>query len=76
MATAAFRASASTPRTAVQVRETVLTDIPATWGKFSEDDLSALNGRDDLVAQIVAKYGYEKVQVQHDVDALLKGRQV
>jgi uncharacterized protein YjbJ (UPF0337 family) len=76
MATAAFRASASTPRTAVQVREMVLTDIRATWGKFSEDDLSALTGRDDLVAQIVAKYGYERVQVQHDVDALLKGRQV
>ena len=51
-----------------------MTDIRATWGKFSEDDLSALDGRDDLVAQIVAKYGYESSRVQRNVDALLMGR--
>jgi uncharacterized protein YjbJ (UPF0337 family) len=76
MANAAFRASASRPETTAQTRQTVLKDVSAKWGKFSEDDLAALNGRDDLVAQIVTKYGYERIQVQHDVDALLKGREV
>ncbi|MDP2622024.1 MAG: hypothetical protein Q8P46_17930 [Hyphomicrobiales bacterium] len=46
------------------------------WNKFSEQDLSDLKGRDDLVTQIVAKYGSEKGQAQRDVDALLKGRQI
>ena len=76
LANSAFLTTASKPETAAQTRQTVLGDISAKWGKFSEDDLSALEGRDDLVTQIVAKYGYEKGQVQHDVDALLKGRRV
>jgi hypothetical protein len=42
----------------------------------SSPGLSALKSRDDLVTQIVAKYSYEKGQVQRDVDALLKGRQI
>jgi len=45
-------------------------------GQFSEQDLSALKGKDDLVNQVVAKYGLEKGQAQRDVDALLKGRQI
>jgi hypothetical protein len=45
-------------------------------GKFSEQDLSALNGNSDLVAQLAAKYGLEKAQVQRDVDALMRGRQI
>ena len=45
-------------------------------GKFSEHDLSVLKGKDDLVAQIVAKYGLEKAQAQCDVDAVLMGRQI
>jgi hypothetical protein len=53
-------------------RQLVLNDISAKWGKFSEQDLSALTSRDDLVT----KYSYEKGQVQRDVDALLKGRQI
>jgi hypothetical protein len=46
------------------------------WGKFSEQDLSALKNRDDVVTQIVAKYGLEKQQAQNDVDSLMKGRQI
>jgi len=42
-------------------------------GKFSEQDLSALKGNDDLVTQVASKYGLEKAQAQRDVDALLKG---
>jgi hypothetical protein len=29
-------------------------------------DLSALNGNDDLVNQVIAKYGLEKAQAQHE----------
>jgi hypothetical protein len=50
-------------------------DIKAKWDKFSDQDLMALENRDDLVSQVVAKYGLEKLQVQRDVDALLKGRE-
>jgi hypothetical protein len=45
-------------------------------GKFSEQDLSSLKHNDDLVTQLVAKYGLEKSQAQQDVDALMKGRQI
>ena len=46
------------------------------WGKFTENELSALKGRDDLVSQVVAKYSLDKANVQRDVDALLKGRHI
>jgi predicted Mrr-cat superfamily restriction endonuclease len=59
-----------------ETRQFVLKEIEATWGKFSEQDLSALKNKDDLVTQLVAKYGREKSQAQRDVDALLKGRQL
>lgn len=57
-----------------ETRQIVLKEIETTWGKFSEQDLSALKNKDDLVTQLVAKYGREKSQAQQDVDALLKGR--
>jgi hypothetical protein len=59
-----------------ETRRIVLKEIGAKWGKFSEHDLSALKGNDDLVNQVIAKYGLEKVQAQRDVDALLKGRHI
>ena len=64
------------PANAAETREIVLKEISAKWGKFSEQDLSALKDRDDVVAQIVAKYGYDKQQVQRDVDSLIKGRHI
>ena len=66
-------ASTSTPAEAKQI---LLKDIGAKWGKFSEQDLSALKSKDDLVTQVVGKYSLEKAQAQRDVDALLKGRQI
>jgi hypothetical protein len=69
-------AAASTPATAAETKQIVLKEIGAKWGKFSEQDLSALKGRDDLVAQVVARYGLEKAQAQRDVDAILNGRQI
>jgi hypothetical protein len=58
------------------MRQIVLKDIRAKWGKFSEEDLSALTSNDDLVTQLAAKYSLEKGQAQRAVDALLKGRQI
>ncbi|MGC2395104.1 MAG: hypothetical protein WA579_03805 [Rhodomicrobium sp.] len=43
-------------------------------GKFSEQDLAALKGKDDLVSQVQTRYGLNKEQALRDVDALLKGR--
>ena len=70
-----MRASWCISLPAASTRQILLKEIEATWGKFSEQDLSALKNKDDLVTQLVAKYGREKSQAQRDVDALLKGRQ-
>ena len=58
------------------MRQIVLKDIRAKWGKFSEEDLSTLKSNDDLVTQLAAKYSLEKGQAQRAVDALMKGRQI
>jgi hypothetical protein len=68
---------ASTPavKTSIETRQIVLEEIGAKWNKFSEQDLSALKNKDDVVTQVVAKYGLDKAQAQRDVDALMRGRQ-
>jgi len=66
----------ATPQTTAENKQAVLKDIGAKWDKFSALDLSALKGKDDLITQVVAKYGLEKGQAQRDVDALLMGRQI
>jgi division protein CdvB (Snf7/Vps24/ESCRT-III family) len=68
--------AAAKPEMTAETKQIVLKEIGAKWGKFSEQDLSALKGKDDLVNQVVAKYGLEKAQAQRDVDALLKGRHI
>jgi hypothetical protein len=68
--------ASNTPIANPGMRQIVLKDIRAKWGKFSEEDLSALKSNDDLVTQLAAKYSLERVQAQRAVDALLKGRQV
>lgn len=62
--------------TAAETKEIVFKEIRTTWGKFSEEDLSALKDTNDLVNQLAAKYGIENTQAQRDVDALLNGRQI
>jgi hypothetical protein len=71
-------ATAAMPQsqTAADTKQIVLKDIGTKWDKFSEQDLSALKGKDDLVTQVVAKYGIEKAQAQSEVDTVLKGRQL
>lgn len=49
-------------------------DIRAKWDKFSEIDVGALKSEDDLVSQIVAKYGTDKAKAKADATALLNGR--
>jgi hypothetical protein len=76
MTNATSNTSTAKPETAIQSKQMILKEVGAKWGKFSEQDLSALKGKDDLVNQVVAKYGLEKGQAQRDVDALLKGCQI
>ncbi|MGA7328886.1 MAG: hypothetical protein WBX25_31470 [Rhodomicrobium sp.] len=55
-------------------RKIIVNELHAKWGKFSEQELSALKGKDDLVSQVQAKYGLNKEQALRDIDAVLKGR--
>jgi hypothetical protein len=64
--------SANTNETA----KTIRTDIKAKWDKFSDQDLTSLKNKDDLVTQVMSKYNVEKPHAQRDVDALLKGREI
>jgi hypothetical protein len=57
-------------------KQAVSKDICAKWSKFSEQDVSALKGKSDLVSQVASKYSMPQTQAQTEVDALLKGRQV
>jgi hypothetical protein len=69
-------ATVAKPESAGRTRQIVLTEIRSKWGKFSDQDLSALKDNNDLVTQLAAKYGLEKAQAQHNVDTLMKGRQI
>ncbi len=57
-------------------RPIILKEIGAKWNKFSDQELSLLRSRDDVVKQVQGKYGLNQQQAQRDVDALLKGRQL
>jgi hypothetical protein len=76
MANVASRVAAAKPPTATETRQAVFGEIRMKWGKFSEQDLSALQDNNDLVMQRAAKYGLENAQAQREVDALMKGRQL
>jgi hypothetical protein len=68
--------STATGSQSPEQKQAVLKEICAKWSKFSEQDVSALKGKTDLVSQVVAKYGIPQSQAQSEVDALLKGRQL
>jgi hypothetical protein len=70
----ASNANVATP--ASDTKQILLKEIRTKWIKFSEHDLSALKGNDDLVTQLAAKYSLDKPQAQRDVDALMKGRHI
>jgi hypothetical protein len=71
MSNASTRHSDSAVDTA---RNAMLGEIGSKWSKFSKQELSALETDDELVSQVVAKYGIGKNAAQRDVDALLAGR--
>ena len=66
----------NTPKTSSDVMKMIQKEIKAKWDKFSDEELTSLKSRDDLVTQVVAKYGFERPQAQRDVDAVLKGREI
>jgi hypothetical protein len=68
--------TSATPQDNAENKQAVLNDIRAKWDKFSEQDVSALKSRDDLVSQVSAKYDMKPDQAQRDVDAVLKGRKI
>lgn len=51
-------------------------EIGKQWDKFTAAEIANLKDKDDLVAQVQAKYGLEKAQAQKDVDSFAKGRQL
>lgn len=67
-------ASAKKTDNSPENRKIIVNELHTKWGKFSEQELSALKGKDDLVSQVQAKYGLNKEQALRDIDALLKGR--
>jgi len=76
MTDARLNAAAAKWVTSAEAKQMIFKEIGAKWNKFSPSDLSAVKGRDDLVAQVVTKYGLPRAQARSDVDALLKGRQI
>ena len=48
--------------------------IKLTWGKLSEDDLTAIAGqRDRLVGLLQERYGYEKAVAENKVEQFALG---
>jgi len=64
------------PHGSAETGRTVHREVGAKWDKLSEQDLSALKDRDDLVQKIVSRYGIETSEAQRDVDLVLKGRHI
>jgi hypothetical protein len=60
MTNIALNTSPAKPESAAEA--VVLKEVRAKWSKFSEQDLSALKGKDDLVTQVVAKYSLDNAQ--------------
>lgn len=67
----------TTPSTALDSsKQALLQEIHVKWDKFSEQEARDLKSNDDLVVQLVAKYGLAKDVAQHDADTLRAGRNI
>lgn len=55
-------------------REDILQEIALKWNKFSRQELIDITTNDELVEQIMAKYGSKKAAAQREVDILMDGR--
>ena len=50
--------------------------VKEKWGKLTEDDLTAINGRrDQLEGKIQERYGYAKDKARKEVDDWYSGQQ-
>jgi len=68
--------SGANPGDSAETSRKIRREVGAKWDKLSEQDLSALRDRDDLVQEIVSRYGIETSEAQRDVDLVLKGRPI
>jgi hypothetical protein len=73
---AASAETLSAEAVSAETRQVVRREVGAKWAKFSEQELAGLNSRDDLVREVVVRYGIEKSEAQRDVDLVLKGRRI
>ena len=55
-------------------RQHILNEIGTKWRRFSRRELASLATNDQLVSQIVDKYGVDKDVAQREVDTLMNGR--
>ena len=55
-------------------RDALLNALASKWRRFTWRELYCLENSDELVAQIVARYGVERVVARREVDVLLDGR--
>jgi hypothetical protein len=46
------------------------------YGKFTDQEITVLNDKNDLVAKVQPKYPLDRPQAQSTVDAFAKGRQL
>ena len=51
-------------------------EIRQKWGKFSDQEISAIKDNNDLAAQVQSKYALDEAQAKRDVDAFANGRQL
>jgi hypothetical protein len=74
--TAATNTAASNrvPKNAAAEKKQLRDDIGGKWGKFTAQELTELKDNDDLVTQLVAKYGLEKNAALRDAALIVKGR--
>jgi len=67
--TASSHSSATNPD-----RQDVLSEIARKWSKFSKQDLTDITTNDQLVGEIVERYGIKRKAAQREVDLLMDGR--
>lgn len=57
-----------------QAKRILRADIGRRWGKFSAQELTDLGDSDDLINQLVAKYGLDRDTAKRDAEEVVKGR--
>lgn len=57
-----------------QDRYDILSEIALKWSKLSKRDLTGITTNDQLVGEIVKRYGIKEKAAQREVDILMDGR--